>query len=133
VDRLKEAGLKRVHGALEFAGLQQHPGTLPAYFVLPTGWRAQENKLAGAHDQLVSEDFAVLIVLNATARREDAVAEDLHDEETRILGALTGWKHPDASRACEATSGQLVSVDGHALGWRVGFRTGRHIRKREAT
>lgn len=129
VERLKECGLRRVYGALELTGLKQHPGALPAYFVVPEGWRAGENTTTGVHDQLLREDFSVVLLLEGAARREDGVAEDLHAEEEKVIEALAAWTHPDASRACEASSGQLVSLEGHLLSWKVGFRTGRHIRK----
>lgn len=128
VDRLKEAGCKRVYGALEFAGLKDRPDHLPAFFVVPEGWTATPNQLAGAHDQRTSESFGVVIMLHEAPRRDDAVSEELETEERRVIDALAGWTHPDASRACDAAGGRLLSVSGSTLSWMVSFRTSRHIR-----
>lgn len=133
VQQLKDAGLVRVYGVLELAGMKAHPGRLPAYFVVPEGWRAGENRMVGVHDQNVAETFAVVLLIEAAAMREDGVAEQLQEEERRVIEALVAWTHPDASRACEALAGQLLSVDGHVVSWKVSFRTGRHIRLRRAS
>jgi hypothetical protein len=129
VERLKKAGLERVYGALELAGLQAQPGRLPQRFVIPEGWSAGGNSLVGAHDQNQTETFLVVSLLEGTARNEKQVSDDLHEEERAILEVLVGWIHPDCSRACEAVSGRLLSVNGTTLSWAVAFRTGRHIRK----
>lgn len=129
VARLKEAGLERVYGALELAGLQAQPGRLPQRFVIPDGWSAGENRLAGVHDQRLVQMFSVVSLLEGAARREDLVSEAIHEEEAKVLAALVGWTHPDASRACDAVSGRLLSVNGTTLSWIVTFRTGTHIRK----
>jgi hypothetical protein len=70
-----------------------------------------------------------VLLLDGAGRREDAVDEALHVEEDRIVAALTGWMHPDATRACEAAGGRLVSAAGSSLGWMVSFSLGRRIRK----
>ncbi|MEA3018405.1 MAG: hypothetical protein QOI38_3127 [Sphingomonadales bacterium] len=129
VDRLKDRGLARVYGALEMAGLKERPGRLPAYFVVRDSWTAGANRLDGAHDQKVAELFGVVILLEAAGMREETIDDSLHDEEQRVIDALAAWTHPNATSACEAAGGRLVSVDRHTLGWMVSFRLGRHIRK----
>ena len=129
VDCMKAAKLGRVYGALEFAGLKTAPAQLPARFVVPEGWDATPNNRIGVHDQSLSETFGVIHMLQAAALNQAAIADDLEAEERRTIDALVGWTHPDASRACEAVRGRLLSVDGHTLNWMTTFRTGRHIRK----
>ena len=129
VERLKANGLTKVHCAVEFAGLKGHPGLGTNYFVIPEGWTASPSKTTGVHDQALAEGFSVVIVMDGEARREDAVSEKVDEEEAKVIDAIAGWRHPDASRACEAASARLLSVSGTTLSWMVTFRTGRHIRK----
>jgi hypothetical protein len=67
VERLKGAGLKRVYGALELAGLDKQPGILPQYFVVPEGSEAAPNDMAGIHDQRVTSAFMVVAMVEASA------------------------------------------------------------------
>lgn len=129
VDRLKKHGLVRVYGAQELAGLKESPATLPAFFVVRGSWSASENRSSGVHDQQISEQFGVVILLPGAARREDVIDESLHAEEERVIDALAGWTHPDATSACGAARGSLVSADRHGLAWMVSFNLGRRIRK----
>lgn len=130
IDRLKAKRLKRVYGALELAGLDKEPGAtqLPAYFVIPDGWSASPNRTTGVHDQLVSEDFGVVILMAGAPLREGQTSDALHEAELAVIAALAGWTHPDATRACEASRARMVSVSRNTLGWFVGFSTGRRIR-----
>jgi hypothetical protein len=128
VDRLKATGRKRVYGALELAGLKQQPGQLPAYFVVPEGSEAAPNTTIGVHDQLVTGTVLVVLVLEAAARREEAVSEQLHEEERAVIDAIAGWTPAGATRACDYLGGRLLSADGHTLSWAVRFRTAWRIR-----
>jgi hypothetical protein len=129
IRQMKATGLVRVYGALELAGLKTAPAVLPAYFVVPEGWTAEANRMSGVHHQPVSEGFGVVIMLNGAALREEQIDESLHVEQARVIEALAGWTHPEASRACDASGGRLLSVSGHTLNWMVSFKTGRTIRK----
>lgn len=129
IDRLQEQGLVRVYGALEFAGLKTAPAVLPARFVVPTGWDARPNDRIGVHDQKRTATFGIVSMLRAAAINDAAIADEIDQEEGRIIAAIAGWTHPDASRACEALRGRLLSVDGHTLNWMIEFSTGNHIRK----
>jgi hypothetical protein len=130
VERLKEAGLKRVYGALELAGLDQAPSILPAYFVVPQGWEAGPQRYAsGMHDQKVAEQFGVVIVMNGVALSETRVSEDIEERQNDLVASLVGWRHPQASVPFEAGAGRLLSVSGKALQWLITFRASTHIRK----
>lgn len=135
IDRLKAAGLgNRVYGALELAGLDKSPGAaqLPAYFVVPDSWRARPNTTVGIHDQKVDEAFVVVIMVKGAPLREDRTSDELEQLERKVIGALAGWTHPDATRACDATGGRLVSVGGSTLSWAVSFSAGSRIRQAPA-
>ena len=133
VEQLKQGGFARVYGALELAGLKDRPERLPALFVVPEGKSATPNRTTGAHDQLESVNFGVVLVLDGTGRREDQVSDELAEQEAKVIDALTGWTHPDASRACDYAGGQMVSADRHTVSWMVRFITARRIRKAQAT
>jgi hypothetical protein len=129
VERLKGAGLKRVYGALELAGLDKQPGILPQYFVVPEGSEAAPNDMAGIHDQRVTSAFMVVAMVEASARREDAVSEAIAEQEALIIAALAGWTLPSATRPCDFAGSRLLSVGGHMVSWGVRFRTASRIRK----
>jgi len=80
------------------------------------------------HDQKVSEVFSVIVVLDAS-RRADAVSDALEEEADRVIRALIGWKHPQASGGCELVGGRLLSMDGQRVAWAISFSASRHIRK----
>ncbi len=129
VERLKAAGFKRVYGALELAGLEKQPGILPQFFVVPEGSDAAPSTTVGVHDQSVTGGFMVVAMIEAAARREDAVSEAIDEEERALIGALAGWAPPDASRACDFVGARLLSVGGSTVSWGVRFRTAWRIRK----
>jgi len=129
VDRLKGAGFKRVYGALEFATLKDIPGALPQFFVVPEGSDAAPSDTSGVHDQRVQGGFMVVMLLEGTSRREDAVSDELEEQERAVIDAIAGWQHPQATRACDFVGGRLLSVNGSTLSWGVRFRTGWRIRK----
>jgi hypothetical protein len=131
IDQLSDLGFVTLQGALEFAGLRNVPGRMPACFVVPQSDTAAANRYAsGAIDQKVTETWAVVIILDS-ARRAGAtkISEDLQDWRDRIFGKLVGWKHPDASDVATYAGGSLLSVDGTALVWSMSFRAPYHIRK----
>lgn len=128
IARLKEAGARRVEGALELAALKAAPGQLPAHFVVPIGEDAAANRLSGGHDQAATRTFGIVILAEA-GRSDERTVDALTELEERVIQALTGWTHPEASRACDYAGGRMLSVSGTTLAWLVSFRTGRHIRK----
>lgn len=129
VDRLKAEGFGRVHAIRELADLQNAPERLPACFVLPESEDASPNQMSGIHDQLAQRIFGVVIMMDGAARNDDRIADDLSEQEARVIDALAGWTHPEASRACDYVGGRLLSVGGRTVSWVVRFRTARRIRK----
>lgn len=128
IERLKAGGLKRVEGALELAALNSAPNQLPAHFVVPIAEEANPNKMAGVHDQAATRQFGVVTMVRAAASTA-ATSDELADLEAKVIDALAGWTPPGASRACDYSSGRMLSVSGGAVAWISTFRTGRHIRK----
>lgn len=128
VARLKASGRKRVYGALELSDLANLTGALPQDFVVPEGSEAAPSNTTGIHDQLVTGTFMVVLVLEAQARREDSVSEQLHVEEAAVIAALAGWTPEGCTRPCDFAGARLLSVGGRTLGWAVRFRTAWRIR-----
>lgn len=129
VDQLAGLPFKRIAGALELAGLGDRPGALPAAFVVPSRNQAGDNKLAGAIDQLVSDEFIVVMLIDSARRDEGKIAEDLHELEEAVIGRLLGWTMPGAAKPTLYGGGDLVGLAGTLLTWAVRFRTAHHLRK----
>ena len=129
VARLKGAGLKRVYGALELAGLEKSPVHLPAYFVIREAWDASPNRMQGIHHQQKGERFGVVIMLAAKALREDGVSEELSEAEGAVIDALAGWVHPEGDNGCSAAGGRHLTIAGSTASWIVSFTFTAHIRK----
>ena len=130
IDELRALGFRQTGGVLEYAALQGVPGALPAAYVVPQGETAGPNRLgAGATDQRVEWGFAVVVILEANARRPEAVNEQLEERTDAVKRRLTGWQHPDASGPTTFTDGQLVGAGANAVSWAVRFRCPYHLRK----
>lgn len=127
-EKLKAVGLKRVQGALEMAGLDKAPAVLPALFVVPIAEDAAPNRHSGVHDQAATRTFGVVILVQG-GRSDERTSEELGEIEDKVVRALAGWTHPEASRPCDYASGRMLSVSGSTVAWLSSFRTGRHIRK----
>jgi hypothetical protein len=134
LDRLDGLGFVTRAGALEFAGLRDVPGRLPAAFVVPESEDAAPNPYATQIiDQKVSETFAVVLVLNANTRATKGAHAQISDEFTTLRDAvrqrLIGWVHPDATGPTQYVGGRLLSVDGTALTYALRFISTYHLRK----
>lgn len=128
VARLKEAGFASVEGVLEFAAQIEPPRMSPALFVVPERDTAQPNRMAGVHDQKVTETFSVVLVV-VGARRAATVSEELSLHAEAVMRSLAGWRHPEASGACDYVGGRLLSAEGQRVAWAISFSASRHIRK----
>lgn len=128
VARLKDAGFASVEGVLEFVALAEAPRLSPALFVVPERDSAAPNRMAGVHDQRVTETFSIVLVL-AGARLAGRVSDELKQHADTIVERLAGWRHPDAGGPCEYVGGRLVSTAGLRVAWAISFNSPRHIRK----
>lgn len=134
-DQLRAAGIARVQGALELAGLKGAPALLPAHFVVADGETAGANALnsPGAIQQRTSATFGVVIMLQATSAvaGQERLSDELADREAKVIDALLGWVHPDAAdgKGCEYAGAQMLTITDGAVAWLVRFRTGRLIRR----
>lgn len=131
VEQLRAAGLRNVDGLLEFSAQVEAPRALPAYFVVPTAEtaRGDANDRVGALDQKVTAGFSVMTVLEAARRHKDGVHEDLKIETGKVVDALLGWTHPEASGRCSFAGGRLASADGRTVVWETRFTSPYHLRK----
>lgn len=128
VEQLR-TGFRQVEGVLEFSRQDTPPRTLPALFVVPASEAAQANKLAGARDQVVDVGFAVMLVVDGARRNAAGIAEDLSIEGEKVKALLTGWRHPQASRACDFVRASLASASGSIVVWDMRFTARYHIRQ----
>lgn len=131
IDQLQGLGIRRFGGPLEWAALRQAPpvGALPAAYVVFESEAGSESRLVGAHDQRVTADFMVALILEGAARNEAVIDEKLDELTTEVSRRLAGWTHPDGSSPTQYLGGRLLSADGTTLAWAVRFRTAYHLRK----
>lgn len=128
IARLQEAGFGSVEGVLEFVAQTEAPRISPALFVVPERDTAQPNRMAGVHDQKVTETFSVVLVVKG-ARLAGRVREDLKQHSEAIVRAVAGWRHPEAAGACDYVGGRLLSAEAQHVAWAISFSASRHIRK----
>lgn len=129
-EQLGGLGLISVGGALEFAALDREPGRLPQGFVVFETERAGPNRLAsGAVDQKVEVDFAVVLILDAAARKLAKIDEALDDLERAVIERIAGWTHPEATSPATYVGARTLSVSGQAVSRALTFRTAYHLRK----
>jgi hypothetical protein len=130
VDHLTDyAGFKTVSGLLEWAGLTEAPRAVPALFVVPQGDSALPNRMSGVIDQKVDETFGIIVVVEGQKRTGHAIDDSLKRDVDRVIDALVGWTHPEASRPTEYGGGRLISTDGYRVAWLITFKASSHIRK----
>lgn len=129
IERLKQADFKRVEGVIEWAGLKASPAHSPALFVIPDSERAPDSERVGIHDQRVTAQIRVIIVLKPNARADGAASKELEEVATRVIDALVGWKHPDAASPFNYAGGRLLSADGWGVAWAADFRAAWRLRK----
>lgn len=129
IDRLEQNGVVNVQAATDFASLSRAPDRLPATYVIPDSESAAENRMAaGAHDQKVTVDLLVVIVL-AGERTSKQTRDKLDEHCDKVQQALIAWAPPGASTPISYIGGRLLSVSGGSLYWGARFRTSYHLRK----
>jgi hypothetical protein len=129
IEQLKQAGFKKVDGVLEWAGLKAAPAHSPALFIIPDSERAPDSERTGVHDQRVTTQFRIVLVLKPNARADGAASKELEETERRIIDALTGWTHPAASSPYNYAGGRILSADGQGVAWAIDFRAAWRLRK----
>lgn len=129
VDQLKPAGFRNVAGILEFSKLTVAPRALPALFVVPIAETARANVNVGGRDQAIDVSFAVMLMLDGAGIHQAGVSDELKVQTGRVIDALVGWTHPEASRACDYAGGRLASADGSTVVWDLRFTARHHLRK----
>jgi hypothetical protein len=133
IDRLKPVrALVTLGGVLEFAGMLDKPGRLPAGFVVPEGATGSASTRATqVIDQKVSTQFAIVLILDGRRAGDAAVSDELNDIEAGILDCIVGWTHPDGSAPIQYVSSAALPTDPSAavFAWAIRFRSSHHIRK----
>jgi hypothetical protein len=127
-DRIGALGLFTAVSDVADAAEAMEVGTrTPAAFVAVSRETATPNRTQGVHDQAVEVDLAVLFVISAQRadqRRNDAV------EELRlaVMGTLSGWQPPGASKALDYSGFRVVHMAGGLVWCECSFRTGWRLR-----
>lgn len=130
VARLEKAGLRNVSGLLEWASLTEAPRASPCFFVVPEADSANPSRMGTqVLDQKVTEQFGVIVVVDARVRGDNLVDDALQEQVGKVMDALLMWRHPEAGAPTEYGGGRLLSADGGRVAWFVRFTTSRHLRK----
>jgi hypothetical protein len=128
IDRLKAVSTTlggRIAGAAEFsAEVEAARLSLPCAFVLRASGEASEAATLGAVVQMLTEDFAIVVAVDASADgRGQAAAEALDDVMADLIAGLLGWS-PDATHnAFEYVRDDHVAIDRARLWHQFTFRT----------
>lgn len=129
VERLETHGFAKVAGVIEWAGLKAAPAHSPALFVITDRETARPNEMVGVHDQRVATMIRVVSVLKPGIRVEGGASQELELHLAKVIDALVGWKHPDASGGFDYAGGRLLSADGWGVAWASDFTTAWRLRK----
>lgn len=129
VERLKAAGFKHVEGELALAKVDGPPAADQALFVVSEGETAEPNRMSGVIDQAITERIAVVAVVRAGARHKEGTSDAVRDAVNRVVDALIGWTHPEASAPLTYTGRETLSVGGALVSTAVRFTTRSHLRR----
>lgn len=136
ITRLRAASVPEVRGMGSLAAIRQNPPQmLPATFVAPDREAAQPARdLAGIHDQVVTCDFIVAVMIGTDGVDPDGADQELKAVAGLVEDVVTGWVHPDAEGASTDYLGaSLLSLENARVTWVMRFRTYRRIRRQPMT
>ncbi len=125
IARLGTLNLATLGGITEHAVLTGTPAALPAAYVVPQVKTGGASQLAGAIDQKVDSEFAVLLMLDPGA----GVADQLAVLSAAVVDRLLGWMHPDAANKTLYRGEALVSSAPGLLVWSIRFAAPFRLRK----
>jgi hypothetical protein len=125
IDRLKATtrGFNSFEGVMELSAYEDSSYRPPAAFIAPVRERAGDNARpgTGALRQVVTETFAVVIVLASPARSPDAVLEALKGFWDQLIAALVNWTYPGAASETVFAGGQLLRASGGRIAYQMTF------------
>ncbi|MCK5295971.1 MAG: hypothetical protein KAJ75_03690 [Alphaproteobacteria bacterium] len=120
---ISDSPLKKVGGALEFAGIQSQPPA-PAAFVIPASENAGENRRTNGVSQKVATLFSVVLILKTTNDKSGLSAESsLEEIRGKIREQLLGWQPTNEHTDIEFVRGELVDIQAGRVFWRDEFKT----------
>ena len=126
IERLKATtrGFNSLQGVMELAAIDDASFRPPAAFVAPVREQAGDNARpgTGALRQVITETFAVVIVLASPARSPEAVQEALQGYWTQVMTALVNWTYPEAASETVYAGGQLIRAQGGRVAYQMTFR-----------
>ena len=115
----------RVAGAAEWAGLteDEDPQT-PAAYVIPLREEAGENDSAVGYYQVITNHFAVIVLLsNVRDERGQCAYERLDEVRTEILRGILSWQQEPRDEHSEIVyrGGELIHMDDYRLCFQYDF------------
>lgn len=118
----KATGLRFIGGAMDLNESTLQAVQYPAAFVVPLGETAEPGRMLGVHDQLLIQQWAVVLVLRAmrTKASQDQSAE-LHTLRQKVLFALAGWTASADAEPMDFVGGELISAEEGLLLWQDTF------------
>lgn len=124
--------LRQIEDALSMAALVKSgalPRQSPAAWVVPAGLSAAAPAAAtGMYIQSVTEIISVILSVtthNAAGTGKSAAIQELI---RAVIEALCGWGPDDAPGSWQLRRGELVSMTGGAVVWRIDFQIADEVR-----
>jgi hypothetical protein len=114
----------RVAGAAEFKPLPEAAKLrVPSAYVIPLDDNVGENKSQTDYWQDVTDEFAVIIVVDNTAdeRGQSAAHDIIHDLRADLIKALVGWEPDPNYNAIQYEGGNLLDMDRARLYYQFEF------------
>jgi hypothetical protein len=123
--RASDLKLKTVAGVYDFAELRAAPGQLPAGYVVPLEETAGPSEMfgSGAHQQTISVNFGIALVVSRPQVMGAPGRADLRELTIRLRRLFEGWTPAGATAPIEYAGGRLLSVNGGAATWLARFRS----------
>ncbi len=113
--------VRQIDGVVGLAALDEQALVLPAAWVAPERETATSAARTGALRQLLTQRWAVVLMLGAARRRSGDAPAEVHDLAEQVKAALVGWRHPDAVSDTIYRGGRLLRAAQGIVAWQMDF------------
>ena len=100
-------------------------------FVVPLVETTRANNLDNGINQLITERFAVVVVINNDTTNKDKTGltayDSIHDIRTEVLSAILGWTIPGSEDIVSYAGGKILNINAANLWYQFEFATSTRI------
>jgi len=116
-----------IAGAAEFGYAWSKSLKKQVAFVIPLGETAVPNNLDNGINQLITERFAVVVVIENDTSAKDQIGltayDSLHDIRAEIFSAILGWQIPGTEDIISYGGAKLIGINSANLWYQFEFIT----------